>query len=407
MKTLCLFDDAFSALCEHIPTGASEWVHIDDAIGRTLAAPVVARIPVPPFSRAMMDGFAIRYDDIELCESTFHIRDVSRPGHPFTGRVSPGEAIRIMTGSPMPEGADTVVRYEWCTELGDGRVRIDRLPPARWESVQARGDDARQGEELLKPGTQLFGLEVAVCRAFGVARVLVVKQPSAAILVTGDELVKDIESELALGQIYGINEAFIGHALATDGYAVGETLYLPDNRAVLRQTIASVSQAHDVVVITGGASAGDYDYVPDVIRDLGADVIFERVWMRPGSPMVFARLSNTAIFCLSGNPAASFVQFETLVRPALRRSLGIADVPFPSTGKLTSAIELKPTKHTHIFRAYAWTENGEVLVDANFAQSSGVISSLAKTNCLIRLDEPAYEAGDVVSLRWFRQPGTK
>jgi molybdopterin molybdotransferase len=318
--------------------------------------------------------------------------------------LRPGEAVRIMTGAPVPPGANAVVRLEWCSNATDTSVEVVHAV-APGESIQPRGDDGRAGDVLLMPGVRISPGHLALCRAFGIGSLTVAAAPTCSVIVTGTELVTGTDGAdgappLPPGRIYGSNDAFLRGALTADELHVRQCETLSDDRRQIRQALAAACAQSDVVITTGGVSAGDYDYLPGILQELSGHLHVRKVLIRPGAPFVAAKVGAATVFALSGNPAASFVQFETLVRPVLRAALGWADEPFPASGKLLHDMELKPVQHTRILRAHASIHQGEVLVDAQMPQSSGQVSSFSKANCLIRLDAPSVPKGTVVPLRW-------
>ncbi|WDL96251.1 molybdopterin molybdotransferase MoeA [Alicyclobacillus sp. ALC3] len=402
------FDEAVATVKALAPAVRSESVPVDDCLGRILATEAVARIDVPPFDRAMMDGFALRVDG-ELEEGiTFSVTGTLAAGDAPTGSPPAGSAVRIMTGAPMPADTNAVARFEWCEEstssqhgttAASASVRLLRSVRAG-ESVQPRGQDGGAGTVVLGHGVRLAGAHLSLLRTYGIAHLSVAKRPTCSIIVTGSELCRDTEALLAPGQIYGANDAYLSGALTTDGIAVTECSYVEDSRDAIRTALVKAVASSDFVILTGGVSAGDYDYVPRVIADLGGQIAVRRVLMRPGSPLVAATVEGAVVFALSGNPAAGFVQFETLVRPVLRQAMGWHDEPFPASGRLLHTVKQKPVRHTRILRGAARIEGGVVVVDTEMAQAAGQISSFASANCLVRLDEPHVEAGTVLPLRF-------
>ncbi|MCL6516395.1 gephyrin-like molybdotransferase Glp [Alicyclobacillus sp.] len=399
MAEFCTLDEAIgrvAALAQPMPV---EEVPLTAARGRTLAGPVRAAIPVPPFDRAMMDGFAIRAADTERVPARLAVRAATAAGERAAPWVGPGEAVRILTGAPMPPGADAVARFEWCDEPKPGQVEVlRRVRPG--ESVQPAGDDAPAGRTLLVAGTRMGPLEEALAKTFGVARVPVHRTPRVGVVVTGSELVTTPGAPLGPGQIYSGNDLLIpGWATAAGGEVVAVEV-LPDDAEHIRKEIARLSASCDCVITTGGASAGDFDFIPGVLAALGGRTAVHKVWMRPGSPFLAARIGTCTAFALSGNPAAALIQFESLVRVWFDVALGRPVCPFPATGRLMHDLHLKPVKHTRILRARAMLTDGVLSVDASLSQSSGVLSSLAVSNCLVRIDEPDLPKGTVVPLRW-------
>ncbi|QSO46186.1 molybdopterin molybdotransferase MoeA [Alicyclobacillus mengziensis] len=404
MEPLIRFDDAFTRIRTHMPNWGFETVPAEEAYGRIAASDVEAEMDVPPFSRSMMDGYAVMAEDLSR-GTTLQVISTVAAGQPAKSTIEKGQAVRVMTGAPVPENAAGVVRDEWCQVLDEARIEVLRTVFVG-ESIQSKGDDGKPGQKLVAQGTRFTELDVAVLKAFGVTQVSVYRMPSAALIITGTELVEDVTDELQFGQIYGTNDALLKGALESDGICVGLVEYVQDDAEKLTNAVKRASDAHDLVIVTGGVSVGDFDFTPSAIEGAGSTVHIRKVLMRPGSPFVFATAESTALFGLSGNPGACFAQFSVLVRPAIRLALGLNDAPFPHSGILSHDISLKPIKHTRVQRAKVYVESGQLLVDCQLSQSSGVISSFVSTDAYVRLDDSTLKNGTVVPLRFVRNlPG--
>jgi molybdopterin molybdotransferase len=404
MDQIHLFDKAVDII-EHLPLNQRVRKQtVTSALGSVLAEDAVAHVHVPPFAKAMMDGFAVKGADVHSKGARLTVIASVAAGSASTTRLAHGQAARIMTGAPLPDGADTVIRFEWVEQSEDGH-QIEILKPAEvGESVQRLGEDGLAGTSVLSKGSPLTGPNMAVLRTFGISQVSVYELPRISVIVTGSELVPTPDQALQPGQIYGANDALIVGALREDGIAVHRVQYVKDDLQQLVHALAEETKEADYVLITGGVSAGDFDYTPAAIAEVGAHIAIRKILMRPGSPFVAATHGKCIIFGLSGNPAACFAQFETLIHPVLRRFMGLSEGPFPHSGVLSHDIDLKHIKHTRILRAQGTIANGVVHINSELAQSSGIISSFSAANCLIRLNESKLSAGTVVPLRWFRQP---
>ncbi len=401
MKPIHLFDEAYEAAMNRAIPQTTEMVDLSDAFGRYLAQNVIAKLNVPPFHRAMMDGYAIRASDTAEDGEKFEIVGSVIAGDESNIPIQTRQAIRIMTGAPVPDGADAIARFEWCDEPENNRVRI--LKKIRvGESIQYTGEDGHAGQVLMLKGQRLSGAELAVCKTFGIASVEVTTRPRVCILVTGNELVQNPNIPLRRGQIYGANELFIHGALIDDGAIITFTKYVEDNMEKIQNAIREAAKDHDYVIMTGGISAGDLDFVPGAIRQLSNKLDVEKVLMRPGAPFIVSQVGSCSVFALSGNPAASFIQFETLVRPVIRATLGFMDHGFSLTGIILHDIHLKPIKHTRILRAIAKHSQGRIVLDATMAQSPGIMSGFANANCLLRLNDSTYDSGSVLPMRLFK-----
>jgi molybdopterin molybdotransferase len=402
MVRFLLFDEAVAVVRELARVKEAERVSTERCVGRILAEDVQAAVSFPPFDRAMMDGFALRAEDV-TSPARLRVTGAIAAGQTPTSTVGPGEAVRIMTGAAMPPGADAVARFEWCTVPEPGVVQVLR-PVSAGESVQTAGADARAGTVRLRKGTALGWMEQALLRTFGVTEVAVYRRPTVAIVVTGSELVTNPNVPLQPGQIYGCNDLLMRGLVAASGGDVHSVDHVPDDLATVCRVVEQRTSEVDCVITTGGVSVGDHDYVPRALVQLGAALHVEKVWLRPGSPFLAATLGSCTVFSLSGNPAACLVQFEALVSNWFEASFGRTGPTFPHTGKLAADIDLKPVKHTRVLRAKATIRDGIVYVDTGFDQSTGVLSNLAECNCLIRLDDSSARSGTTVPLRWLRPP---
>lgn len=398
-----LFDAAFAIASDLGVPQRTETLPLERARHRILAVDAIAQIDMPPFDRAMMDGYAIRAADIVDATSRLTVIGQTAAGDGQAPEVKSGEAVRIATGARLPDGADSVARFEWSRESDDGTIHVIH-PMKVGESVQLVGHDGKNGQVLVRAGMRMTGARLMVCKSFGIAETTVTVPPSVAIIMTGKELVTSLNQPLLPGQIYASTDAYLVDALEQDGARVVSVEHVTDDREAIHGAILQAAARADYVLLTGGVSAGDFDFVPGILSELGPKPVIERVLMRPGAPFVATRLKRTTVFAMSGNPAAGLIQFEMFVRPVIRKSLGIFDEPFAASGKLTFGIELKPMKHVRVLRARAYVQSGEVLVDARMAQSPGAVAGFADANCFIRADENAYTAGAIVPLRWLGYP---
>lgn len=375
------------------PTRA-EGVALQDCLGRVLAENVSSPLDLPPWDNSAMDGFAVRAADMRAASSEIPVRlrliESVQAGGFATSAVGAGEAIKIMTGAPVPAGADTVVRVEHTRET-DGIVEIFAATDAH-RNIRPRGEDVRAGVIAVAAGTILRPAEIGLLASIGAARVRVHRRPVVAILSTGDELVDvDAFDEVMAGRrIVNSNS----YAIAASVRAVGaDPLMLGiarDDRDSLR-THLQRGLAADVLVTSAGASVGEHDLVKDVLEELGAHTAFWRVRIRPGSPFSFAQAGHVPVFGLPGNPVSAVVTFEILVKPALRRMLGRAAVYTPViTARLGEPIASRAGL-TQFMRVRVTEEDGSRIARLTGPQGSGMISSLAQADGLLVLPEDVAE----------------
>lgn len=369
----------------------SEIVALDEARGRVLAEAVHAPRDLPPWRNASMDGYAVRAVDVASASPASPARlavvETIAAGSLPTRAIRVGEAARIMTGAPLPDGADSVIRFE-DTDRGADTVTILDARDAG-TNVRPRGEDMASGSVAVHPGCAIDAATLGVLAAVGATRVAVHRRPRVAILSAGDELLPLASHDRAVREqkIVDVN----GHtlaALATEcGADVAVRGLVGDDRAALRRWIEGV-RACDVLVTSGGVSVGDRDHLRGVLRDLGAEVLIHRVRIRPGAPLAFGLLGGTRWIGVPGNPVSAMVTFELFVRPLLRRLAGHArvfrgTVPARSLEEIRTAVPL-----THFLRAILTpTESGVHDARLTGPQGSGLITSMARANALLIVPE--------------------
>lgn len=387
-------DEALNRILARVPDVVGESVALAAAAGRVLAEPVVASHDQPPFNASAMDGYAMRAADV--AEGVWlKIIGMSQAGAGFAGAVGVGEAVRIFTGAPVPEGADTVIMQEEAERNGD-IVRF--TAPARLgHSVRPQGYDFAVGRTILERGTRLGAFQVAVAAAANAGTVTVTRRPKIALLATGDELVLP-GTALGPDQIVASNSVGLAAALAPFAEVVTDFGIARDRRedldAVLERIFASEP---DVVVTTGGASVGEHDLVQAALLDHGVTLDFWRINMRPGKPLMFGTRGKTLVFGLPGNPVSAMVTAELFVKPALRHWLGLADLEplrLPLLGPTPPN-----TARRHFMRARVLVRDGVTGLLPINETDSGHTSSLAAADALIVQPEfdPGQQAGTVVS----------
>lgn len=378
--------EAVQLVVEHTHLMACETVQLADAYGRILREPIVARHDVPPFNRSPYDGFAIRAEDSMGASGesrmSFQVIEEIGAGHVASRGIEKGEAVRIMTGAPIPENADAVVMLEQTTENANGFTL--RKPFETGENISFQGEDARAGEVLIEEGAVIHPGTIALLATFGYAEVKVAKKPVVGILATGTELL-EVDEPLAPGKIRNSNGPMIAAQLERMGISYKSYGMLCDDLEACLNTVETALAETDILITTGGVSVGDYDYLPAIYERLGAKVLFNKVAMRPGSVTTVAVLGEQLLFGLSGNPSACFTGFELFTRPALLKMMGAHKLYMPQIAATLGEDFLKPNPFTRFIRAvWEMTEGGIVATPAGFNKSSAV-SSIARGNCIIVL----------------------
>jgi molybdopterin molybdotransferase len=382
-----------------------ERVALAHAQGRVLASPVVAPRDIPGFAHAAMDGFAVRAADL----ATAGVAQLDVVGRRFAGDppgspVASGTCVRIMTGAALPPGADAVVMRENADDAGEC-VRLGG-PVARGTNVRAADDDWSAGAAAFPAGRVLDAVDLAVLASFGLESIEVRARPRIGVLVTGDELVPPGQA-LRPGQRHDSNSILLAGLLVAHACAPGTVATSGDDRARLDATLSALCATHPLVITTGGASAGDSDWMPALLAERG-ERLFWKVALRPGMPVAFGRIGDCRVFVLPGNPVSVLATFIALVRPALARWLGAPALdPPPVTARLAAAIDKKHARR-EFRRALAWFDGDGVLHAApHEAISSGALRGAAQSAALLELAEPPsrLEAGTRMALHWLRAPG--
>jgi molybdopterin molybdotransferase len=391
--------------CERVVAGARplgiEDVPLRLALGRVLASDVLSSVALPPWDNAGMDGYAVRAADVDGA-STEHpkrlrVIETIAAGHRPQRIVNPGEAARIMTGAPVPQGADSVIRIE-DTDRDESQVDIFDARDAR-RNVRPRGEDVREGETVLHAGTALGPAQLGVLASVGAATLRVVRAPRVAILSTGDELV-EVEQfeEVRHGHCIVNSNAHTIAALVRDAGGVADDLGIVDDDPEPLRSAIEQARGYDVLVTTGGVSAGAFDFVRDVLQELGAEISVRRVRMRPGAPTGFGLLGDLRWLGLPGNPVSAMVTFELFGRPLLR-ILGGHTRPYRRTVavRLAESVTITPTL-THFLRVVIEDadDDGFPLVRMTGPQGSGLLTSMARADALLVVPagRARYEAGE-------------
>ncbi|SEK33298.1 gephyrin-like molybdotransferase Glp [Nonomuraea pusilla] len=361
-------------------------VDLEGALGTTLAEEVSSPVPLPPFDNSAMDGYAVRAADVAAVPVTLPVIDDVAAGSDELRAVGPGHAVRIMTGAPVPAGADTVIPVEW-TDGGTASVRIERSAAAG-NAIRRAGEDVQAGEVVLKPGTVIGPAQLGIIAGVGRRRVTVRPRPRVVVLSTGAELV-DPGNPLGPGQIWDSNSYTLSAAVraaGADGFRVGS---VGDDPAAFLDTLDTHLVRADAVVTSGGVSMGAYEPVKEALTPLGT-VRFEKVAMQPGMPQGFGVLGDdrVPIFALPGNPVSSFVSFMLFVRPALDRMRGLPPGPPATVAARTAAPLRSPAGKRSFLRGVLGADG---VVAPVHGQGSHQLAALAAANALIVLPEDVTE----------------
>ncbi len=405
------FEQAYKTVleyCRQITPPPAEDVPLLEALGRVLAAPVLADRDFPPFPRATRDGYALRAADLKTTPATLRVSGQVKAGAAYAGQVPPGEAVEIMTGAAVPQGADTVVMVEY-TSLRNGsaqseaevEVEIQRSAVAG-ENIVPAGAEARAGQEILSPGMRLGPAQIAMAAGAGKARISVYRRPRVAILPTGDELVEVAETP-GTHQIRNSNSYSLATQVMVWG---GEPMRLPvapDEEDKLIALIQAGLSA-DMLLLSGGVSMGKFDLVEQALKSLGAEFFFTGALIQPGRPVVFGEVKvqrrRVPFFGLPGNPISTMVTFDLFARPVLEALGGAVPARLPSAkARLRKAVKAK-TGLTRFLPAILEGGLDDPEVEAIAWQGSGDLLASARANCylVVSPDRDSIAAGEMVTV---------
>ncbi len=337
------FEEAMAAVFRKAGPLPPALVRVEEAVGRVLLEDIRSGLDMPPFDRAAVDGYAVRAAD--LAESReLRCRGLVQAGEAFKGVLKPGECVKVMTGAPVPGGADSMVMVEYTSER-DGLVKFEK-GIKKGANIALRGEDIKKGQKILACGTLMDVSHIAVLAAAGRGQVKAGALPRVSLVNTGGEIVPP-GSKLGRNGIYNSNGPMLSALLRTDGVVVAPVI-VRDEKKALRAALAEGLKA-DILLISGGVSMGDYDLVPGVLKELGVKKIFHNVRIRPGKPMFFGVKGRKLVFGIPGNPLANFLAYLAYVRPAIRKMGGRADyAPGFRTGVCAAKIDPRTARRAMV-----------------------------------------------------------
>ena len=395
-------EEALEIVLNSVSPLSCEDISIMEASNRVLYEDIVSDRMVPPLDDSAMDGYAIIADDTHGASKNNPIRlkiigEMQAGGSAIGKQVSKGTAIRIMTGAPIPEGADSVIQFE-DTEEEAGYVKIFS-ETVKYKNYRFAGENIKRGDKVLQKGDRLRSADVGILASLNYNAVKVYKQPTVSIISTGDELA-DIGEETQIGQIRDVN----AYTLCSE---VKKYNVLADYLGIAKDTLKDTKEMFlealksDVVISTGGVSMGRYDFVKEIFCDLNIEMEFERVNVKPGGPCTFGKKDNKLIFGLPGNPVSTLTSFIQFVRPALLRLMGAKRIKKPIVNAFLEEDINKQSGKVHLLRGHFTIKNNEFYVSTTGNQNSSVLRSMSAANCLIIIPENGTEvkAGEKVAIQ--------
>lgn len=394
-------EEALDQILSHIQPLGFEKVSLLEALGRVIAEDIYADRDIPPLDNSGMDGYAVRSEDLQNASSDHPVRleviEDLPAGFLSKKKVQKGQAIRIMTGAPIPKGADTVVPVE-DTKQDDQFVLIHTILP-RDENIRKAGEDVKKGERVISRGDLIRPSEVGMLASVRRSFVSVFQRPLVAILCTGEELV-DVDGNMDEVKIVSSNSYTLAAQVKDCGAIPIQLGIARDRKQEIEDRLRHGIRA-DVLIASAGVSVGDYDFVKDALKDLGMEMIFWKVAMKPGKPLAFGKIQGKPVFGLPGNPVSSMVSFEQFVRPSLLKMMGHRQLFRPVIeAVLKEDIQKKPGRR-HFIRASVSFERDHYAVRVTGAQGSGILRSMVRANGLIVIpeDREKVKAGEVVKVQ--------
>lgn len=373
-------------------------VLLPDALGKTLAAPIISPIDVPGYRNSAMDGYA--FNSRSVINQPLTVAGTAYAGTPYEGVLADNECIRIMTGARVPEQLDVVIEQEK-TRVIENRIEFD-VEPKSGQNIRNAGEDIQQGSIVLETGARLGPAQLGVLASLGMASIKIQQPLRAAIFSSGDEI-RSIGESLEGSQIYDSNRYTITGMLRQLGVDVIDLGVVPDTAETIRQTLADASENADIIITSGGVSVGDADYIRQSLDAMG-DTYFSKLHLKPGRPLTFGRINQAHFFGLPGNPVAVMVTFMYFVRPAIKRLLGQFDSELLPVRAISQSKLRKLPGRTEVQRGiFSYDAENGLTVKTSGRQGSGVLSSMNKGNCFIFLehDRESINIGDEITVHPF------
>ena len=355
-------------------------VNLNDALDFVLAKTIISEIDMPPFRQSAMDGYALNLSD----DTTYKLVGEIKAGDNANPILSTGEAVRIFTGAPVPDNANAVIMQERVSVQGN--QIITQMPLVSQMNIRPKGEQIKLSEIALAKGTQLKGAHIGFLASLGVTKVLVFNKPSIAIVVTGNELISP-GNPLSYGEIYESNGAMLSAVLRELGYTKTSIITVPDDYDSTKNTLEKAIKNHDIVIVTGGVSVGDYDFVGKALISIGVKEVFYKVKQKPGKPLFFGKKDTVSIFGLPGNPAAALSCFYIYVYPLLKKSEGSINPQLTRISMPMATDYVVKGSRAQFLKAKLQDDGVQILQ----GQSSAMVRAFGDANALVFLPEDSSE----------------
>ena len=405
MPEMISLEEARALVLSKVDALSTETVPLLDVVGRVSAKPLESDCDICPFAHSAMDGFALVAQDIATAseESPIVLEVIAEvaAGECYEGSVAPGQCVRIMTGAPVPKALDAVVKYEVVDNIdGDGKAGSKvafKAPTKARNNIREAGEEAQTGETVVEANEVISSAGVGFLAACGIVEVTTYRRPKVAVIPIGSELIAPSERPYG-GKIRNSNSYALAACVQSAGGIPTMTPIVGDSREALRAAIKQAVEGFDFVVTSGGASNGDYDFIKPVIEELG-ELLMTTVNMRPGKAQTFGLVNGVPVFGLPGNPAAAYVGFEMIVRPALRKMQGYTHFGRPKVmARLSRDMEKRDPRRIFLRSTLYKDDDGEYVVAPAKNQSSGLFGVIQRSNCMAIMPEglQPHPAGSLV-----------
>ena len=390
-------EDATHRILSHITPLETENIPLSTALGRYLAEDIKALRSQPPSDVSAMDGYALRYQDLEA-STQLRLAGESAAGHGYDGVVQQGECIRIFTGAPVPSGADTVIIQENTIKEDENTICFTDIG-SLGRNIRLMGGDFNEGDVLCHKGRQMNALDIAVIGAGNHSHINVVRKPRVAILASGDELVPPGSAKHAT-DIIAVNTDMVSHMLQVEGADVIDLGVTKDNAEAIDTAVKACPKV-DLFITIGGASVGDYDLIQPVLKNMGLELDFWKIAMQPGKPLIFGDFKGTPFLGLPGNPVSAYVTAFLYALPIVRAYQGNKSPTPPTiTAKLEHDLAENGTRQRYLRAQLCEDGDGQITVNSNIIQDSAALVSMARSNALIICppNMPAQQAGVTIQI---------
>lgn len=398
MKSFITLEEAIEILNDNVESLQVEKIDLIKGIKRVLAEDVYSKIDNPPFDKSAMDGYAIIAEDTLIPNSDFEVIGEVFAGEVSTKEVVSNTAIKIMTGAPIPKGANAIIKQEEVT-IKDGILKINKIVRCN-ENICFKGEDIKEGSLLVCRNKTLDYADIGIIASSGITKVKVYKKPKIAFISSGDEVL-DIGEALSSGKIYNSNKYSILARIEELGYEVVNFHHVKDSSEEISKWIKQFSRDTDLIITTGGASVGEKDLIKEAIDEINGEKIFWKINIKPGSAILCSKYNNTLIISLSGNPTAALTTFELVVKTTLEKLSGKEKIEIKREKAIILAdIKNKSGKRRFVRGNVFHNDEKQVVAITQIKSGNGILSSASNSNCLIEIKDGVLDvkAGEVVGI---------